>query len=86
VRFIVELYLSSASSDDIEQIDARARAAAEQLAREGAAIRHLRSTHVPEDEMCLLLYEAPNRELVLEASRRAGVACERCVEAIEAVS
>jgi hypothetical protein len=85
VRFIVELYLSRASSDDIDHIDARARAAAEELAREGAAVRHLRSTHVPQDEMCLLVYEAPNRELALEASRRAGVISERVLEAIETV-
>jgi hypothetical protein len=85
MRFIVELYLSRVSSDDIDKIDARARAAAEVLAREGAPVRHLRSTHVPEDEMCLLLYEAPNRELALEASRRAGVTSERVLEAIEAV-
>ena len=85
MRFIVELYLSRASSDDVDKIDARARAAAEELAREGAPVRHLRSTHVPEDEMCLLLYEAPNRELALEASRRAGVTSERVLEAIEAV-
>jgi uncharacterized protein DUF4242 len=85
MRFIVELFLSRASSDDIDKIDARARAAAAELAREGAPVRHLRSTHVPEDEMCLLLYEAPNRELALEASRRAGVTSERVLEAIEAV-
>ena len=85
MRFIVELYLSRASSDHIDAIDARARTAAEGLAREGAPVRHLRSTHVPEDEMCLLLYEAPNRELALEASRRAGVTSERVLEAIEAV-
>ena len=36
--------------------------------------------------MCLLLYEAPNRELALEATRRAGLASERVVEAIEALS
>jgi hypothetical protein len=86
VRFIVELYLSEAGSDGVQEIDARARAAAEELTREGASIRHVRSTHVPEDEMCLLLYEAPNRELVLEASRRAGLAPERVVEAIEVLS
>jgi hypothetical protein len=47
VHFIVELYVSAAGSDDVEQIDARARSGAEQLVREGADIHHLRSTHVP---------------------------------------
>jgi hypothetical protein len=36
--------------------------------------------------MCLLVYVAPSRELVHEAARRSGLAFERCVEAIEAVS
>jgi hypothetical protein len=82
VHFIVELYLCR--PEDIYRVDARARAAAEELAREGAQIRHVRSTVVPDDEMCLLVYEAPNRELALEATRRAGVTSERILEAIEA--
>ena len=62
---------------------ARARAAAEQLASEGAAVRHLRSILVPEDEMCVLHYDAPSRELALEAARRAGVTSDRVVEMVE---
>lgn len=83
MHFLVELYLSR--SKDIYWVDARARAAAEELAREGAPVRHLRSTVVPDDEMCLLVFEAPNRELALEAMRRAELVSERIVEAIEAI-
>ena len=79
----VELYL--ARSKDRSGVAARARAAAEELAREGAPVRHLRSTIVPDDEMCLLVFEAPNRELALEAMRRAELVSERVVEAIEAI-
>lgn len=83
MHFLVELYLSRPK--DIYGVDARARAAAEELAREGAPIRHVRSTIVPDDEMCLLVFEAPNRELALEATRRAELVSERIVEAIETV-
>jgi len=83
VHFIVELYIPR--PEDIYRVDARARAAAEELAAEGAPIRHLRSTVVPDDELCLLVYEAPNSELALEACRRAELVSERVMEAIEAV-
>jgi hypothetical protein len=82
VRFLVESYLPS-SNAAIEEIDARVRAAAEQLASEGAAIRHLGSILVPEDEMCVLHYDAASRELASEAARRAGITSDRVVEAVE---
>jgi hypothetical protein len=82
VRFLVESYLPAADAE-IEEIDRRARAAAEELAGEGAAVRHLGSILVPEDEMCVLHYEAVSRELALEAASRAGVTSDRVVEAVE---
>jgi hypothetical protein len=81
VRFLVELYAPFAG--DLVEIDRRVRRAAEELASEGASLHHELSLLVPEDEMCLLLYEASSAELALEASRRAGVVSERIVEAIE---
>ena len=80
--FLVESYLP-ADGVGIEEIDGRARAAAEQLTREGVAVHHLRSILVPEDEMCVLHYDAPSRELALEAARRAGVTSDRVVEMVE---
>ena len=80
--YLVESYLPT-DGVGIEAIDAQARAAAEQLASEGVAVRHLRSILVPEDEMCVLHYDAPSRELALEAARRAGVTSDRVVEMVE---
>jgi hypothetical protein len=79
-HYLVELYLPA--SRDVEEVVARARAAAEQLGRE-APVRYVRSIFVPEDESCFLLYEAATAELALEASRRAGATGERVTEAIE---
>ena len=83
MRYLAELYLPRAERDRASQIAANAREAAEELAAEGAEVRHLRCTFVPEDEMCVLLYDASSAELVREASRRAGLACDRVLEAIE---
>jgi len=82
VLYLVESYLAPARAH-IEEIDGRARAAAVELADEGAAIRYLRSILVPEDEMCELHYDASSRELAVEAARRAGLTSDRVVEMLE---
>jgi hypothetical protein len=81
MRFLVESYLPVAGAEGQAEVVARARAAADELAREGAPLRHLECIFVLEDEMCLLLYEAESPELAREASRRAGIDCERVLEA-----
>ena len=81
MRFLVESYLPVADAEGQAEVAARARAAADELAREGAPLRHVDCIFVPDDEMCLLLYEANSPELVREASLRAGIECERVLEA-----
>jgi hypothetical protein len=81
MRYLVESYLPVADAERQAEVEARARAAADELAREGAPVRHLNCVFVPEDEMCLLLYDAASPEIVREASRRAGLECERVLEA-----
>ena len=61
---------------------ARLRAAAERLSAEGTPVRHLRSSFLPADELCLHLIEAESPEAAGEATRRAGMAPERIVEAV----
>lgn len=80
--YLVESYVSPAGVH-IEEIDERARCAADELVGEGAAIRFLRSIFVPEDEMCVLHYDASSRELAVEAARRAGLTSDRVVEMLE---
>ncbi len=81
MRYLVESYLPVTSAEGQAEVEARARAAVDELAREGAPVRHLNSIFVPEDEMCLLMYEAESPELALEASARAGIAGGRVLEA-----
>jgi hypothetical protein len=81
-RYLAELYLPQTGSDGLREAVARARSAAQELTREGAPVRYLRSIFVPEDETYFLLYEAGSAEAVAEASARAGIAAERIVEAV----
>jgi hypothetical protein len=81
--YLVEAYLPRTSPGGPEAAAARARAAAAQLRREGAAIRFLRSFFVPEDELCFCLFEAASIGEVAEAVRRAAMSAGRIQPAIE---
>ena len=61
----------------------RARQAALTLAAEGQRIRFLRSTFLPTDELCFLVFEADSPGVVSEATERAAIEFERIVEAVD---
>jgi Nickel responsive protein SCO4226-like len=82
VEFLVESYVPRADQAGAELGAARAREAADRLAREGVPIRFLRSIFVPEDETCFYLYEAASVEDVREAANRAALSFERVAKAI----
>jgi hypothetical protein len=76
--YVVELPAGDAR--DLAAAGERARTAAEQLTREGTAVRWVRSVYAPEDETCLLVFEARTQEAVNRAGRRAGLTYTRIVE------
>lgn len=80
--YLVESYLPRARADELRDAAERARLAAEALASEGRAVRYLRSTFLPVDEVCLYLLEAESAEVAGEAMERAGISFERVVEAL----
>ena len=60
-----------------------ARKIADELAREGVAIRYVRATFLPDDETCFHHVEASSPEDVAELCRRAGLGRARVVTAVE---
>ena len=76
--YLVELPAGDAT--DLAAAGERARTAAEQLTREGTAVRWIRSVYVPEYDTCLLVFEAPTSEAVDLTGRRAGLTYARIVE------
>ncbi len=79
--FLVESYLPG-SADALDQAPASARRVAELAAREGIVVRYLGTTLVPADETCLHLFEAPSAAVMEAVAARAGLACDRIVEAL----
>jgi hypothetical protein len=82
--YLVEVYLPRTRANEARASGWRARAAAEELSREGAVIRYVRTTFLPDDETCFHLFEAGSVEAVQEASSRAELGRARVVPAIEA--
>jgi hypothetical protein len=76
--FVVELPAGDAA--DLAAAGERARAAAEELTREGTVVRWVRSVYVPEHEACLLVFAAPTPDAVERAGRRAGLTYAQIVE------
>jgi muconolactone delta-isomerase len=81
-EYLVELYVSRADPDAVRDGAARARAAAEELAREGTLVRFVRSLFVPEEETCFYLYEAASAADVRAAAQRAALPFDRIAQAI----
>ena len=82
-RYLAELYLPKAGTGEVRSAAERARAAAEELSRQGTRVRYVRALFLGADETCFHVYEAGSAEAVFEASRRAAIPIERVVEAVD---
>jgi hypothetical protein len=60
----------------------RARTVAEELTRKGTAVRFGCAIHIPHDEICFFVFDAPSDHDAALAARRAGLDPLRIVEAI----
>ena len=68
--YLIETYLARGQAGERAAREARARSAAEELARKKARVRFDRSIYVPEDEICFFVFDAPSgRDAVLVAAR-----------------
>lgn len=78
---MVETYLSRDAAGEPDSTIARATSAAAAVTSEAGQIRYLRAIFIPEDETCLLLFEATSAELVQATARRAGLDPDRVTPA-----
>jgi hypothetical protein len=81
--YLVETYVPRSGAREARAAGRDARAAAEELAREGIPIRYVRTTFLPDDETCFHVFEAASAEAVGEVCRRAGIGSGRIVAAVE---
>jgi hypothetical protein len=80
--YLVETYLARGHGGERAARERRARAAAEELTQERTRVRFERSIHVPEDEICFFVFDAPSGREAALAAQRAELDPFRVVEAI----
>ncbi len=83
--YLVEAYVPRSHAQEAHAAARRAGAAAEELAREGTAVRYVRTMFLPDDETCFHHFEAVSADAVEELSRRAELGRARVVAAVDAL-
>jgi hypothetical protein len=83
--YLVETYLPRARVRERAAGEQRARSATDELTRASARVRFERSIHVPEDEICFYVFDAPTGRDAALAAERAELDPIRIVEAVEAI-
>jgi hypothetical protein len=81
--YLVETYLARGQAGERVARERRARSAAEGLTQQEARVRFEHSIHVPEDEICFFVFEAPSGRAAALVAQLAGLDPVRVVEAIE---
>jgi hypothetical protein len=80
--YLVETYLSRCRSEERGACEERARSAADELTRAGTRIRFGGVIHVPEDETCFFVFDAPSNADAALVAERAALGPVRVVEAV----
>ncbi len=76
--YLVETFLARGHAGEREARERRARSAADELTR----VSFDRSIHIPEDETCFFVFDAPSTRDALLAAECAGLDPIRIVEAV----
>ena len=80
--YLVETYLARGRAGERAARERRARSAAAELTRQGTRVRFEHSIHVPEDEICFFVFDAPSGRDAALAAQLAELGLVRVVEAV----
>jgi hypothetical protein len=75
--FILETYVTRLSASGLDELVERAK-----QATTGTAVSHLRSYFVPEDDMCMHVFDGPSVAAVQAIADSAGLETERIVHSV----
>jgi hypothetical protein len=81
-RYAVETYLARDRADQRRVLEAGARAASAEITQAEAPVAFELAIHVPEDETCFLVFDAPSAHQAALAAQHAGLDPIRVVEAV----
>jgi hypothetical protein len=81
-NYLVETYLARGDARGRAACERRARSVAAELTGQGTRVRFDRTIHLPEDEICFFVFEAPSSREAALAAERAKLGPLRVVEAV----
>ena len=79
--YLVETYLARGQAGERAALERRACLAAQELTHDRTGVRCEGSIHIPEDEICFFVFDAPSGREVALAAQRAGLEPFRVVQA-----
>ena len=80
--YLVETFLARSRAGERVACERRARSAARELTAQGTSVRFDSSIHLPEDEICFFVFDAPSGPDAALAAQQAGLDPFRVVEAV----
>ena len=80
--YLVETFLARGDARQRAGRERRARAAAEELTRSGTSVRLSGVIHIPEDELCFFMFDAPTGRVAALVAARADLDPFRVVRAV----
>jgi hypothetical protein len=80
--YLVETFLPRGGAAERAARERRARSAAEELTRRGTRVRFDQTIHVPEDEICFFVFDAPSSREAALVAQLAELGPLRVVEAV----
>jgi hypothetical protein len=80
--YLVETFLARGATGERRTRENRARSVAEELTRAGTRVRFDHSIHVPGDEICFFVFDAPSSREAALVAEQAALDPIRVVEAI----
>jgi hypothetical protein len=80
--YLVETFLPRGGAGERIARERRARSAVEELARRGTRVSFDHMIHVPEDEICFFVFDAPSSRDAVLAAQLAELGPLRVVEAV----
>ena len=80
--YLVETYLPRGGAGERTARERRARSAADELTQSGTGVRFDHMIHVPEDEICFFVFDAPSGREAALVAERAALDPIRVVEAV----
>jgi hypothetical protein len=80
--YLVETYLARGRPGERAARERRARSAADEMTKGKTRVRFDRSIHIPEDEICFFVFDAPSGRDAALVAQRAELDPIRVVEAV----